>query len=84
MPPMQPSPSHSARYLTNSEAAAHLNLSPRTLENWRVLGGGPRFRKFGRRVIYAVDDLELWAVAQTCVSTSDTKHQGVPDVTGAV
>jgi Helix-turn-helix domain len=82
MPPMQPS--HSSRYLTNSEAAAYLNLSPRTLENWRVLGGGPRFRKFGRRVIYAVDDLELWAVAKSCVSTSDAKRQGVADVMGAV
>jgi hypothetical protein len=82
MPPMQTS--HSPRYLTNSEAAAYLNLSPRTLENWRVLGGGPRFRKFGRRVIYAVDDLELWAVAQACMSTADTKHQGALDVTGAL
>jgi helix-turn-helix protein len=76
--------SHGTRYLTNSEAAAYLNLSPRTLENWRVLGGGPRFRKFGRRVIYAIDDLELWAVAQACLSTSDAKHQGASDDTKAV
>ena len=81
MPPM---PTSHTRYLTNSEAAAYLNLSPRTLENWRVLGGGPRFRKFGRRVIYAVDDLELWAVAQACVSTSDAKGQAAPDVMEAV
>ena len=73
-----------SRYLTNTEAAAYLNLSPRTLENWRVLGGGPRFRKFGRRVIYAIDDLELWAVAQACVSTFDAKHQGTSDDTKAV
>jgi hypothetical protein len=82
MPSMQTS--HSPRYLTNSEAAAYLNLSPRTLENWRVLGDGPRFRKFGRRVIYAIDDLELWAVAQACVSTSDAKRQAAPDVMEAV
>ena len=47
-----------AHYLTNDEAAAFLRLSPRTLEKQRVIGGGPRFRKFGRRVMYAVVDLE--------------------------
>ncbi|MBN0502715.1 DNA-binding protein, partial [Pseudomonas aeruginosa] len=34
------------RYLTNDEAATYLRLSPRTLEKQRVIGGGPRFRKF--------------------------------------
>jgi hypothetical protein len=38
------------RFLTNDEAAAFLRLSPSTLEKHRVMGGGPRFRKFGRRV----------------------------------
>jgi hypothetical protein len=38
----------STRFLANSEAAAYLNLSPRTLEKLRVVGGGPRFRKFAR------------------------------------
>src|SRR5690606_41276416 len=37
------------KYLTNDEAAGFLRLSPRTLEKQRVIGGGPRFRKFGRR-----------------------------------
>ncbi len=59
------------RYLTNSEAAAVLRLSPRTLEKLRVNGGGPRFRKFGSRVIYAREDLETWANARVCASTSD-------------
>ncbi|HEY1891515.1 MAG TPA: DUF3830 family protein [Steroidobacteraceae bacterium] len=45
--------SASDRYLTNAEAAAVLKLSPRTLEKLRMNGGGPRFRKFGSRVIYA-------------------------------
>src|SRR5450631_3987241 len=36
-----------ARYLTNDEAAEFLRLSPRTLEKQRVIGGGPRFHKFG-------------------------------------
>jgi len=63
-----------ARFLANREAATFLNLSPRTLEKLRVIGGGPRFRKFGRRVVYAMVDLELWANAPGCESTSDANY----------
>jgi hypothetical protein len=63
-----------ARYLTNDEAAAFLRLSPRTLEKQRVIGGGPRFRKFGRRVVYAFDDLEAWANARSYEMTSDPEY----------
>jgi hypothetical protein len=61
-------------FLNNDEAARFLNLSPRTLEKQRVIGGGPRFRKFGRRVLYAVIDLEAWANERTCESTSDPHY----------
>ena len=63
-----------ARYLTNDEAAEFLRLSPRTLEKQRVIGGGPRFRKFGRRVMYAVVDLEAWADARSFEMTSDPEY----------
>jgi hypothetical protein len=66
--------SPSARYLTNAEAAAFLRLSPRTLEKQRVIGGGPRFRKFGRRVMYAIVDLETWADARSFEMTSDPEY----------
>jgi len=61
-------------FLNNDEAAQFLNLSPRTLEKQRVIGGGPRFRKFGRRVLYAVSDLEVWANARTFETTSDPEY----------
>ena len=73
-------PLHSAaaaqpqRYLTNDEAAEYLRLSPRTLEKQRVIGGGPRFRKFGRRVMYAVADLDAWAETRSFESTSDPEY----------
>lgn len=51
----------SSRYLTNTEAAVFLTLSPKTLNKLRVIGGGPRFRKLGRRVVYKLSDLEEWA-----------------------
>ena len=64
-------PRPSRCYLNNNEAAAYLRLSPRTLEKQRVFGGGPRFRKFGRRVVYAFEDLEAWSNARTFEMTSD-------------
>lgn len=70
--PAQSKPS--ARYLTNDEAAEFLRLSPRTLEKQRVIGGGPRFRKFGRRVMYAVSDLETWADSRSFEMTSDPDY----------
>lgn len=58
-------------FLTTDEAGAFLRLSPRTLEKQRVLGGGPRFRKFGARVVYAVEDLRTWANSRAYEMTSD-------------
>lgn len=64
-------------FLNNGEAAQFLNLSPRTLEKHRVIGGGPRFRKFGRRVVYALADLENWANSRSCESTSDPQYLAI-------
>ena len=77
VPMTAPAPTSSAppvRYLTNDEAAAFLRLSPRTLEKMRVIGGGPRFRKFGRRVMYAIADLEAWADARSFEATCDPEY----------
>lgn len=58
-------------FLNTVEAAVFLRLSPRTLEKQRVLGGGPRFRKFGARVVYARTDLRTWADTRSYGMTSD-------------
>ncbi|WP_428994889.1 helix-turn-helix domain-containing protein [Escherichia coli] len=60
--------------MTNDEAADYLRLSPRTLEKQRVIGGGPKFRKFGRRVMYAVSDLDAWADQRSYEATSDPEY----------
>lgn len=74
-PALQPNavPAASAypEFLTTDEAAVFLRLSPRTLEKQRVLGGGPRFRKFGARVVYAAVDLRAWADGRAYGMTSD-------------
>jgi len=67
-------PPQPQRYLTNDEAAEYLRLSPRTLEKRRVIGGGPKFRKFGRRVMYAVADLDTWADERSFEATSDPEY----------
>jgi len=66
-----PAASANPEFLTTDEAAALLRLSPRTLEKQRVLGGGPRFRKFGARVVYAAVDLRAWADGRAYGMTSD-------------
>jgi excisionase family DNA binding protein len=56
--------------LTGREAAAVLRLSERTLERWRVAGGGPHFVKLGRLVRYREADLATWITAHVATSTS--------------
>ena len=72
-PQTSPAPTAPANpeFLTTDEAGAFLRLSPRTLEKQRVLGGGPRFRKFGARVVYAAADLRAWADSRAYGMTSD-------------
>lgn len=58
-------------FLTTQEAAEYLGLKPSTLEKWRVVGGGPEFRKLGgRSVRYHRDDLDAWAAANKRRNTS--------------
>jgi predicted DNA-binding transcriptional regulator AlpA len=59
------------RFLRTPEAARFLGLSGRTLEKHRTYGTGPKYRKVGGRVIYAIDDLKAWADLGAKQSTSD-------------
>lgn len=66
------------RALNTREAAAYLAdrgtpFSPGTLEVWRTLGRGPRYRKVCRRVVYMPDDLDSFADGQV-VETIDSRQ----------
>jgi len=61
-----------AEFLDVRDAARFLALAPATLNRWRCVGAGPRWRRFGGSVRYAVADLAAWAEAQARTSTSDT------------
>lgn len=47
-------------WLTEKELAAHLDLAPKTLKNWRSLGKGPSYHDVGYFVRYRVDDVVVW------------------------
>jgi hypothetical protein len=66
------SPRYVSQFLDTAQAADFLNISPRTLEKHRVTGGGPQFRKFGSRVLYAAADLQAWADKHAYANTSET------------
>ncbi len=45
-------------------------VNPRTFEMYRVTGEGPRYIKRGKKVLYAVEDLESWMCAGLRISTT--------------
>jgi len=58
--------------MTEQEAADLLGFSPRTLQGWRVNGGGPRFVKISKRCVrYRRQDLTEWVEERMRRSTSD-------------
>lgn len=48
------------RLLNTAEAAEYLGLAENTLRIARIRGSGPSYRKFGRAVRYAVEDLTAY------------------------
>lgn len=58
--------------LNTDEAAKYLgnNISPRSMEAWRVRGGGPVFMRLGKRVVYDTRDLDAWMASRRRASTS--------------
>lgn len=49
-------------FLSVAETAIYLRLSERALENFRINGGGPRYRKHGNKVVYHIEDLIAWSI----------------------
>jgi hypothetical protein len=64
------------RLLTEAQAADFLSLSIRTLQCWRVRGGGPSFVRCGRAIRYRLRDLLSWIDAQTAISTTEADAKG--------
>ena len=58
-------------YLQPDEAASYLRITLRSLENFRVTGKGPAYRKHGGRVVYHIEDLDEWSQHRRYRSPSD-------------
>lgn len=69
----------SPRYLRETDAADILSVSIRTLQGWRLKGGGPPFVRFGSCIRYKLNELCDWAERQVYTSTSaaDAVNRGV-------
>lgn len=59
--------------LTPTEAAAYLRLSKSTLAKLRCVGGGPKYKPFGRKIVYARSELDAWIEDRTAANTTDAR-----------
>lgn len=63
--------------MTEREAADFLGFAVRTLQAWRIRGGGPRFvRHRTRAVRYRRKDLIAWSEERIVQSTSEPLRMG--------
>jgi hypothetical protein len=53
-------------FLSREEAAQYLTerglkTAKGTLQKWVTTGGGPAYRRFGKRTVYTTADIDAWA-----------------------
>lgn len=53
------------------EAAEYVGVSKGMLDKLRTAGGGPRFIKLGKKVLYDTLDLDRWIESKKQSSTAD-------------
>ncbi len=58
--------------LNTMQAAVYLgtDISYKTLQTYRVRGGGPVYMKLGKRVVYDTADLDTWLASRRRQSTT--------------
>jgi predicted DNA-binding transcriptional regulator AlpA len=64
--------------LKEQKAAEWLDLAVKTLQKWRVQGGGPKFIKLGRSVRYTEEDLEEYIQTHRVPHTAAIDKQAHP------
>ncbi|MGA7325070.1 MAG: helix-turn-helix domain-containing protein [Rhodomicrobium sp.] len=62
-------------WMRPAEAAAYLSVSQPFLAKLRCYGGGPRFHKWGKAVLYSRADLDEFIAARGRASTSDDSSE---------
>lgn len=61
----------SGELLNEHQASNYLDVSVRSLQAWRLRGGGPKYAKLGRSVRYRRTDLDHYVVENLTSSTSE-------------
>jgi hypothetical protein len=57
------------QHIDQKHLAERWLISPRTLEQWRWQGRGPRYLKISGRVIYRLSDIETFEAASVHANT---------------
>ena len=65
--------------LDQKELAKRWLISPRTLEQWRWQGRGPRYLKIGGRVIYPLSEVEAFEAARLHANTFGPLEAGIDE-----
>jgi hypothetical protein len=66
-----PVPDPTILHLSQQELANRWRVSPRTLERWRHVGGGPGYIKIGSRVAYPLVDIEGFEATHHVAADAD-------------
>lgn len=51
-------------WLSPAELSDREQIPERTLAQWRYLGKGPQYARFGKHVRYRLEDVTAWEAAQ--------------------
>ncbi len=65
------------RNIRVKEAAQYVGLSKSSLDKLRHFGGGPKYFKLGRAVIYSTSDLDAWMSERRRSETWDGVNDNV-------
>jgi helix-turn-helix protein len=69
-------------HLNQNGLAKRWLISPRTLEQWRWQGRGPRYLKIGGRVVYRVSDIEAFEMSSIHANTLGAIDKGPEEKPG--
>ena len=60
-------------WIDTPEVAQYSRHAESTLEKLRTYGGGPRFCKRGRKVLYRLSEIDAWLAEAMVSSTSELR-----------
>jgi len=66
----------SKKYLTTTDAAQYVGYTPNTLAQYRCRRIGPSYVKVRGRVLYAIEELDLWIKSYAEVTPISVQDEG--------